>query len=66
MQNDPSKDVIKTTQAYYNSDDAQVFYYRLWGGEDLHLGIYEREDEPIRDASRRTRPPRSRVISNGS
>lgn len=48
------QDVIKTTKAYYDSDDAQSFYYNLWGGEDLHLGIYESEDESIRDASRRT------------
>lgn len=51
---DNKKEVVDTTKAYYDSDDAQQFYYRLWGGEDLHLGIYEREGESIRDASRRT------------
>lgn len=45
---------LDVTQNYYDSDDAQNFYYHLWGGEDLHLGIYETEDENIRDASRRT------------
>ncbi len=49
-----NENVVDTTKAYYDSDDAQQFYYRLWGGEDLHLGIYESEDESIRDASRRT------------
>jgi sarcosine/dimethylglycine N-methyltransferase len=38
---------------YYNSDDAHTFYTTVWGGEDLHLGVYERPDEPIFDASRR-------------
>lgn len=46
--------VVDTTKNYYDSDDAQNFYYQLWGGEDLHLGIYLNEEESIRRASRRT------------
>ncbi len=46
--------VIDTTKNYYDSDDAQNFYYQLWGGEDLHLGIYLNEEETIHRASRRT------------
>ncbi len=49
-----NEDLVDKTKAYYDSDDAQQFYYWLWGGEDLHLGIYERKDESIRDASRKT------------
>ncbi|MFW6011855.1 MAG: SAM-dependent methyltransferase, partial [Desulfosalsimonas sp.] len=30
------------------------FYYTIWGGEDLHLGIYESENDTIYEASRRT------------
>lgn len=45
---------VKTTKEYYDSDDAHTFYYTIWGGEDLHLGIYESDDESIFDASRRT------------
>ena len=48
-----SKD-IEITRDYYNSRDAHNFYFRVWGGEDLHLGIYESEDEDIYLASRRT------------
>ncbi|MFO8100683.1 MAG: methyltransferase domain-containing protein [Dehalococcoidia bacterium] len=47
-------DVIMQAKDYYDSDDADEFYYNIWGGEDFHLGIYHREDEPIFDASRRT------------
>ncbi|MDY6823835.1 MAG: methyltransferase domain-containing protein [Thermodesulfobacteriota bacterium] len=47
-------DVVKQAKEYYDSYDADEFYYRVWGGEDFHLGIYEHEDEPIFDASRRT------------
>ncbi len=45
---------VQTAREYYNSEDADNFYYTIWGGEDLHIGIYESEDEPILEASRRT------------
>lgn len=45
---------VRTAQEYYNSDDADNFYFTIWGGEDIHVGIYASEDEPIFDASRRT------------
>jgi sarcosine/dimethylglycine N-methyltransferase len=46
--------VVKTAQDYYNSDDADNFYYHIWGGEDIHIGIYGSLDESIADASERT------------
>ena len=63
------------TEAYYDSDDADKFYATIWGGEDLHLGIYD-DTTDIRQASRNTvdkmismLPPldaSSRVIDLGS
>ena len=47
-------EAVKVARDYYNSEDADNFYSTIWGGEDIHIGIYESEDEPIRDASRRT------------
>jgi len=47
-------DVVRTAQEYYNSDDADNFYYHVWGGEDIHIGIYEQPDEDIASASQRT------------
>lgn len=47
-------EAVETARSYYNSDDADRFYSRVWGGEDIHVGLYERDDEPIFDASRRT------------
>ena len=44
----------KITRDYYNSDDADTFYASIWGGEDIHIGVYEKVDETIFDASRRT------------
>ncbi|MBA2408375.1 MAG: methyltransferase domain-containing protein [Gammaproteobacteria bacterium] len=45
---------VNTARDYYNSKDADNFYYFVWGGEDIHVGLYESEQEPIADASRRT------------
>ena len=44
----------QTAREYYNSSDADTFYAEVWGGEDIHVGLYQSEDEPIREASRRT------------
>ncbi|MBW9264982.1 MAG: methyltransferase domain-containing protein [Candidatus Thiodiazotropha sp. (ex. Lucinisca nassula)] len=46
--------VVRTAQQYYDSDDADNFYYHVWGGEDIHIGIYEKPDEDIARASQRT------------
>jgi sarcosine/dimethylglycine N-methyltransferase len=43
-----------TARSYYDSDDADTFYSRVWGGEDIHVGIYSAPDELISVASART------------
>lgn len=45
---------VHTARAYYNSEDADQFYFTIWGGEDIHIGLYQSDEEPISDASRRT------------
>jgi sarcosine/dimethylglycine N-methyltransferase len=54
--------VVQTARDYYNSDDADNFYFHVWGGEDIHVGLYRSEDEPIADASRRTVERMSEVL----
>ena len=44
----------ETAREYYNSDDADKFYSIIWGGEDIHVGLYENDEEPIAPASHRT------------
>jgi sarcosine/dimethylglycine N-methyltransferase len=46
--------VTAKTEAYYDSSEADSFYANLWGGEDIHIGIYEDECEEISRASART------------
>ncbi|MFM9370988.1 methyltransferase domain-containing protein [Streptomyces sp. Da 82-17] len=45
---------VNTARSYYNSPDADTFYAKVWGGEDIHIGLYEQPGEAIADASRRT------------
>jgi sarcosine/dimethylglycine N-methyltransferase len=47
-------EVVKTAQTYYNSPDADNFYYHVWGGEDIHIGLYDPPSEAIGPASART------------
>ncbi|MEQ6885279.1 methyltransferase domain-containing protein [Salicola sp. Rm-C-2C1-2] len=46
-------EAVNTAREYYNSSDADNFYFHVWGGEDLHVGLYKDDKEPILDASRR-------------
>ena len=46
--------VVDVAREYYDSSDADRFYFQIWGGEDIHVGIYQNETEPIPAASRRT------------
>ncbi|MDG5814473.1 methyltransferase domain-containing protein [Chitinispirillales bacterium ANBcel5] len=39
---------------YYNSGDADNYYCTIWGGEDIHIGLYNNESEDVATASSRT------------
>ena len=47
-------ETVDTAREYYNSTDADRFYATIWGGEDIHVGLYEKDTDTIFDASRRT------------
>ena len=76
MSNPSNSDAVQIARDLYNSDDADLFYREVWGGEDIHVGLYESEREPIAAASRRTvqqmaelageLTPGSRVIDLGA
>lgn len=70
-------EAVKTAKDYYNSEDADNFYATIWGGEDIHVGLYYSDQDAISDASVRTQErmldlvnnkpaPGSRVIDLGS
>ena len=47
-------DAVVLAERYYDSDDADRFYQHVWGGEDIHIGLYEGPQDSIGEASRRT------------
>lgn len=44
---------VAQAEAYYDSADADSFYFTIWGGEDIHIGMYKDDTEAIVDASHR-------------
>lgn len=66
---------VTVARDYYNSEDADNFYSSIWGGEDIHIGLYAYDQEDIATASRRTvermaatvsLTPTTRVLDVGS
>ncbi len=49
----PRNHAEAVAEDYYDSQDADAFYAAVWGGEDIHIGLYEL-GMPIEEASRRT------------
>ena len=47
-------EAVDRAEAYYDSGEADAFYRNVWGGEDIHIGLYRDEEEPIAAASHRT------------
>jgi len=47
-------ETVDTARVYYNSSDADMFYFNIWGGEDIHIGLYQNEGDSISEASTRT------------
>ncbi|WP_393916742.1 glycine/sarcosine N-methyltransferase [Halostreptopolyspora alba] len=45
---------VQTAREYYNSTDADTFYHTIWGGTDIHVGLYNSDKDDIAEASRRT------------
>jgi SAM-dependent methyltransferase len=45
---------VERAEAYYDSNEADAFYQTIWGGQDIHIGLYLGEEDTIADASRRT------------
>ena len=60
---DGAPDVRTVTEDYYDSDDADTFYSSIWGGEDLHIGIYE-DTQDIKEASIATVAKMAETVPN--
>ena len=47
-------EIARLNQDYYDQDDTDLFYQKVSGGEHVHIGLFEREDEPLEIAKKRT------------
>ena len=54
MAGSSAQTVSAVAEAYYDSREADEFYFHIWGGEDIHIGLYETSADSIGEASRRT------------
>lgn len=54
MSKTDSSAVAENARHYYDSSDADNFYFHIWGGEDIHVGWYETPVDDIFAASLRT------------
>ncbi|CAF9923171.1 MAG: hypothetical protein HETSPECPRED_005261 [Heterodermia speciosa] len=52
--NESKDSSVTRARTYYNSSAADRFYFIIWGGNDIHIGLYTSDKEPIASASQRT------------
>ena len=45
---------VEMAEEYYDSPEADAFYLNVWGGEDIHIGLYDTPDVDIATACRCT------------
>ncbi len=56
---------VDRARSYYNGRSADEFYFRIWGGEDIHIGIFE-DGDSIAGASRRTITTMATLLARSS
>lgn len=54
--------IVAKAEAYYDSEDADNFYFNIWGGEDIHIGLYGTASD-IATASRLTVDEMARIAA---
>ena len=54
MKSSTRSQAVEIAEEYYDSTEADAFYLNVWGGEDIHIGLYDTPVEDIAAASRRT------------
>ncbi|MFQ5481947.1 MAG: SAM-dependent methyltransferase [Nitrospinaceae bacterium] len=53
---------VSKAEEYYDSKDADEFYFYIWGGEHIHVGLYNYDSEPIKYASQRIVPKMASLV----
>lgn len=55
---------VATARTYYNSSPADKFYFAIWGGNDIHIGLYDSPTDSIAEASQRTIKRMAETVQN--
>lgn len=50
---DKTEEAIQKSTDYYNSSDTDTYYRKIWGGESIHVGIFDEPGISIKAAARR-------------
>jgi len=58
-----TRNIQAEAEDYYDSEDADTFYSVIWGGEDIHVGCYEKTSD-IKTASIETVDRMASLLSN--
>lgn len=71
-----SESSVATARSYYNSSSTDNFYHTIWGGQDIHIGLYSSPTDSIAEASQKiimrmaetvgTITPETRVLDLGA
>ncbi len=60
---DDASQAVARAEEYYDSTAADAFYKNVWGGEDIHIGLYNSDRDDIAVSSRRTVEAMARQLS---
>lgn len=55
---------VATARTYYNSSPADKFYFAIWGGNDIHIGLYKSPTDSIAEASQATIKRMAETVPN--
>ena len=58
---------VETAKNYYDSADADTFYTLIWGGEDIHIGLYQGANDDIAHMAKQLSvKPKAHILDLGS
>ncbi|KAI4121881.1 MAG: hypothetical protein LQ338_006110 [Usnochroma carphineum] len=60
----PTSSPIHSARTHYDTPTIDAFYQQIWGGEDLHNGIYDSPNDTIFDASQRTGAKMADIVTS--
>ena len=47
-------DIVQATKEYYDNKETDEYYHHIWGGDDMHVGIYDNAEQNLKEAAQNT------------